>query len=52
MRPFVLTRLFCPVPFSPRRFFADRIIKTPYMADSITQGTLASWEKSRAHRRC
>lgn len=27
------------------RFFADKVIKTPYMADSITQGTLASWEK-------
>lgn len=23
------------------------VIKTPYMADSITQGTLASWEKSK-----
>ena len=30
-----------------KRFFADKIIKTPYMADSITQGTLASWEKSK-----
>lgn len=27
------------------RFLTNRIIKTPYMADSITQGTLASWEK-------
>lgn len=24
---------------------ADKIVKTPYMADSITQGTLAAWEK-------
>lgn len=23
----------------------DKVIKTPYMADSITQGTLAAWEK-------
>jgi len=34
----VLSRFF-------RRSLVDRIIKTPYMADSITQGTLASWEK-------
>lgn len=26
---------------------AEKIIKTPFMADSITQGTLASWEKSK-----
>jgi len=26
---------------------AEKIVKTPYMADSITQGTLASWEKSK-----
>lgn len=25
---------------------AEKTIKTPYMADSITQGTLANWEKS------
>lgn len=28
------------------RHFATKVIVTPYMADSITQGTLASWEKS------
>jgi hypothetical protein len=27
------------------RRFAIKIIPTPYMADSITQGTLGSWEK-------
>jgi len=26
-------------------YVVDKVIKTPYMADSITQGTLAAWEK-------
>lgn len=29
-----------------RRFLASKTIKTPPMADSITEGTLAQWHKS------
>ena len=32
------------------RRLAFKIVPTPYMADSITQGTLASWEKSKIPR--
>lgn len=34
-----------PFVKSGRAWFAVKTIPTPYMADSITQGTLGSWEK-------
>jgi len=40
-----MPRLSSVVASISRCFYAERIIKTPFMPDSITQGSLASWEK-------
>ncbi|RUP52260.1 hypothetical protein BC936DRAFT_149829 [Jimgerdemannia flammicorona] len=38
-------RKFCVIPRQQVRFYADKVVQVPHMADSISEGTLKQWLK-------
>lgn len=45
LRAHRVSQLRCPFPVQQFRYYADKIVKVPEMAESISEGTLKQWSK-------